>query len=244
MANIDEEQFTMYVADEYNYRIQSITENGEFKGQLSDLNDPNRIMEYHDRVQSLKAELLSIVKGLPHNVNIGTLPSTVHPSSAMYSKILNVRSRIDKLCAQAHQPRYIAIDSQFNLLVCDREKNAIFLFNPRGVQYRWICTNIGIGCFGGISFHPASNSLIVADVSHHRLSVIHLSNPSEIQNSLGAATYGDVEGVAGGFLPNELYEPTAVCFQPCHPKSGNSYVVIADTGNHRVQGMPMRTMHL
>ena len=131
----------------------------------------------------------------------------------------------DSECRKIDGPRGVAVDDDGNILVVDRGLNGIHFFSPQG-KFLKACGR-GIESVGksvelnwpkGISIHPLSKKIYVADDRNH---VIKIIDPDSLmlEKSIGGIGSGD----------GQLKNPWDVAFD----SDGNVYV--AEKSNNRIQ---------
>lgn len=233
--HIHNEKFHIVVGDSNNFRVQIMTENGDFVRVLSYLQDSCRVEQFYTRVQELLAMQLQARSMIPPSLQHLPLQATLHPSSSVYQLIVQIDGQLSRLYSTVHQPIDLAFDSKKHLYVCDRPNDSVHVYETIEESCEWSHIADHLSSMCGMTVNATGRVLLVADTDQNRVVVFDTSSSrAKWKGFIGAATYGNLKDNAGGFKEGELNAPTGICIIV---SDGIEYVVVSDCGNNRIQGL-------
>ncbi len=235
----------MIIADMMNFRLCVLNENGMFLRQFCFIHDTvalelkaKELQKANVRVLRRRAMLLD--GGRCHEYPIAKL---LHPSCRTYSEIVQLEKEFHDIEKQLHHPISIQVlpDGE-RILVCDRQNQCVYVYGMKGAMVKWMqidrmerekeMTIIPFSSIQGIAIHTCSSLLIyLSDSFMNRIAVVNVDK-NKIVGFIGASSYGKDTQCASGIEEGELRSPSGLVIW----KDGtNTYLVVCDTGNHRIQ---------
>lgn len=235
-STISNEQFEIVVADLGNFRIQVLSENGEFLRHLSLLGSNQQIAFQRDQLNGLYTTLLrefATLKDLSplslsgsNMTQLYTLAAQLYPSSPAFTRIAAAQSQWREIRARFHHPlaiTYAPVERE--LVFVDHDNATVFIYNADGSRSKWLELSREKSASGVTSVHSvlqlsissgtkstsgggeAQDRLYVSDPQSHRIPVFD-SKSHHLLFFIGASTYGDETQCSPGFCPGELHHPS------------------------------------
>jgi DNA-binding beta-propeller fold protein YncE len=270
-AGVSNEQFEVIVADCGNFRVQILNERGEFLRQLSLLGSQEQVAFQRGQFASLRAEIergYAALQQPPPALSgermdgIYALANVLHPTDKLYARLTSCQMEWRDKRSRFHHPFALAYSAaEREIVVVDRDDASVYAYSFDAAGCTWLqlprnklrgvcsvhsCLQLSFTVSNqeeDTKTAPTKRWLYVSDPMAHRVAVLD-SSDLVLQFLIGAATYGDQELCAKGFLPGELNHP---CFlatysvddevspsengRATHPRV---MLVVGDSGNHTI----------
>lgn len=235
-STISNEQFEIVVADLGNFRIQVLSENGEFLRHLSLLGSNQQIAFQRNQLNALHTTLLreyaALKKLSPPSLSgssmtdLYALSTRIHASCPAFVRITAAQSQWREIRSRFHHPlaiTYAPVERE--LVFVDHENAKVFIYNADGSRSKWLRLSqehaSGVSSVHSmlqLSVSPKSvntstggsesqDRLYVSDPQSHRIAVFGAKS-LELLFFIGASTCGDQKRGSPGFLPGELHHPS------------------------------------
>lgn len=238
-STISNEQFEIVVADLGNFRIQVLSENGEFLRHLSLLGSNQQISFQRDQLNGLRTTRLREYAALNNYplpnlsgsrmTQLYTLATQLHPSCPAFARIAAAQSQWREIRSHFHHPLAITYaPAERELVFVDHDNAKVFIYNADGSRSKWLGLSrehtsgvssvhsvmqlsVSSGASSSSTTNHFQDRLYVSDPQSHRIAVFDAKS-LQLLFFIGATTYGDQTLCSPGFLPGELHHPSFLTY--------------------------------